>query len=85
MGIFGWDFPPGCSINDLPGNSPEEQAAEAFADNTFDQIRRLLPTLPEEAIEKLVEWGWQQVSDAYANGYQQARADTALAENEAQQ
>ena len=22
MGIFGWDLPPGCSINDLPGSQP---------------------------------------------------------------
>lgn len=23
-GIFGWDLPPGCSVNDIPGNRPED-------------------------------------------------------------
>lgn len=24
-GIFGWDLPPGVSVNDIPGNEPEKR------------------------------------------------------------
>lgn len=39
MGIFGWDLPPGCSINDIPRNSPEDAKWEAIIDNFFDKKR----------------------------------------------
>jgi len=39
MGIFGWDLPPGCSINDIPGNRPEDVKWEAIIDNFFDAKR----------------------------------------------
>lgn len=32
MSIFGWDLPPGCSINDLPGNQPEEPCNICLSD-----------------------------------------------------
>jgi hypothetical protein len=28
--IFGWDLPPGCSVNDIPGNRPEDATWEAI-------------------------------------------------------
>jgi len=30
MNKFGWDLPPGVSINDIPGNRPEDEAEELF-------------------------------------------------------
>jgi len=30
-GMFGWDLPPGCSVNDIPGNRPEDIAAEEIS------------------------------------------------------
>ena len=42
--IFGWDLPPGCSINDIPGNRPEDCEQEemelAFYKNEPDKNGR---------------------------------------------
>ncbi len=34
----GFNLPPGCSVNDLPGNSPEEGRWEAMIENFFDKL-----------------------------------------------
>jgi hypothetical protein len=77
MGIFGWDLPPGCSVRDLPGNRPEEQAEEAFFDLVYEQFPA---TMSEDDKEKLAAWMWEQVGKAYGDGYQQATADSKQAE-----
>ncbi len=38
-GIFGWDLPPGVSINDIPGNRPEDDAWDKIYDNFWDKER----------------------------------------------
>lgn len=42
MGIFGWDLPPGCSYNDLPGNQPDPPCD--ICGNDFDSC--ICPTCP---------------------------------------
>ena len=37
MGIFGWDLPPGCSINDIPGNDPHECERENFEEDFWEK------------------------------------------------
>jgi len=45
MGIFGWDLPPGCSINDIPGNRPEDMEAEAIQDAFWTKMEEKYPDL----------------------------------------
>lgn len=84
MSKFGWDLPAGCSMSDLPGNSPAEQEAEAFADKFFDKVEEIFGKGYHDAVEnefeKLSTWIWHEIGEAYATGYQQANADRALAE-----
>jgi len=37
--IFGWDLPPGCSINDIPGNRPEDGYWEELFLHFLDEKR----------------------------------------------
>lgn len=41
--IFGWDLPPGCSLSDIPGNRPGDEAWEKLYD-TFWNKERLTKT-----------------------------------------
>lgn len=79
MGIFGWSLPPGVSMRDLPGNRPEEQAAEALMDLIYDQFPS---TMSDDDMEKLSTWISDQIGKAYNEGYQQAVADRKEAETE---
>ncbi len=36
---FGWDLPPGVSVNDIPGNRPEDEVWENIYDNFWDKER----------------------------------------------
>lgn len=38
MEKFGWDLPPGCSINDIPGNRPEDIALEDAEQKIVDEL-----------------------------------------------
>jgi hypothetical protein len=54
-GIFGWDLPPGVSINDIPGNRPEDERWDAIYDNFWDKERLLKqPTdITKEQVAKM--------------------------------
>jgi hypothetical protein len=75
-----FNMPPGVSVNDIPGNRPEDLAEDAF----WDKIGELAPAdhLPEEwwddteGIVALVNI----VRDlAYRVGYEEGRAEAELA------
>ena len=40
-GMFGWELPPGVSVNDIPGNRPEDGEWEAICEKFFDKERLL--------------------------------------------
>src|SRR5262245_32026427 len=63
------NLPPGCSVRDIPGNRPEDQAAEALAESMYDALDQLDLQLPEPYLDVLVEWAMKLHSDAFAAGY----------------
>jgi hypothetical protein len=71
--MTGWNLPPGCSVRDLPGNSPAEQAAEALGDELYG----LLPDA--ECYDAVFEFVQKAISKAYADGYAQGQSDEAQA------
>ena len=67
------NLPPGVSVNDIPGNRPEDLAAEEF----WEKLGEICPDVPEaiwddEKVQKLVESARDL---AYAAGYAEGRAD----------
>jgi hypothetical protein len=73
-----FNMPPGVSVNDIPGNRPEDLAEEAW----WEKLGELCPDVPEEIwdderVQKLVESARDL---AYSTGYQEGRADEQLAE-----
>lgn len=80
--MTGFNLPPGVSVNDIPGNRPEDLAEEDWWDRLFQHPDIPSSYLPEEwwddeGITKLVIL----VRDlAYSAGYAEGRADEALAE-----
>jgi len=53
---FGWDLPPGVSVNDIPGNRAEDIKLETEYDEltgiVYDQIEELLESLQDFARNK---------------------------------
>lgn len=81
-GIFGWSLPPGVTTSMLPGNSPADEEAEAFADSVYE----MLGGMPDDALaEKVIAWGEKLRSDAYAEGYSQGQSDEAEARRAAEE
>jgi hypothetical protein len=80
--IFGWDLPPGCSTHDLPGNRPEDEAAEAFYDAFYEieeAARIAFPELGDTYVEALAEWMWKKAGEAYGKGYEKGIDDAGFA------
>lgn len=72
-----FNMPPGVSVNDIPGNRPEDLAEEAW----WEKLGELCPDVPQsiwddEVVQKLVESARDL---AYSTGYDEGRADAALA------
>lgn len=72
-----FNMPPGVSVNDIPGNRPEDLAEEAW----WDKLGELCPDVPEEVwdderVQKLVESARDL---AYSTGYDEGRAEAELA------
>lgn len=81
--MTGWNLPPGCSVRDLPGNSAEDEAMEAFYDAFYEQAEKcgLGSTVIEtNAFGELAEWAWKKMGEAYATGYGQGTSDANLAQ-----
>lgn len=80
--MTGFNLPPGCSVRDLPGNRPEDEAAEAFIDAFYDAAKAAEetdPTKGELYLEKLSSWAWDRMGDAWGDGYQRGQSDAAMA------
>jgi hypothetical protein len=85
------NFPPGCSIRDIPGNRPEDEAQEAAYEQLCEELEVAgivhADKVDEEWHDHLVQFIMRKMGDAYGEGYQQAQADEAeakyLAESEA--
>ncbi len=52
------NLPPGCRDSDIPGNRPQDTAAEAFYEALDDKCRELNCKYPDE---RLVDWIWEQI------------------------
>lgn len=74
--MTGFNLPPGVSVRDLPGNRPEELAAEALYDEIYNQFP---DDLTDEQKDLLAAWVYEQIGKAYADGYTQRQADEAFA------
>ena len=74
--IFGWDLPPGVTTSMLPGNTKEEQEAEALHDKLYDGLCKLVS---DEPSDELIEYIYKQIGEAYHLGYAQGMADEAEA------
>lgn len=78
--MTGWNLPPGCNVRDLPGNSAEEERAEALWDTIADTLTEHGIDCEKEGTEKLIEAIAKIVGDAYGEGYQQGTSDKEEAE-----
>lgn len=68
-----FNMPPGVSVNDIPGNRPEDLAADEF----WEKLGESCPDVPDElfddeVVQKLVESARDL---AYSAGYAAGRAD----------
>lgn len=66
--IFGWDLPPGCSVSDIPGNRPEDEAWEKVINDFWDEkrftkeewaISENLDDVINGIIEKAIDYGME--------------------------
>lgn len=68
--IFGWDLPPGCSVSDIPGNRPEDEAYEKMLDGFYSKLSKdeqekveSVDDIIAKAIEYGIEIGVKQQQD----------------------
>jgi hypothetical protein len=76
--VGGFNLPPGCSVSDIPGNRPEDDAAEAFElalGEKFPEVGKLVDAEGAreqrlyETIVQIAEWAFTEGSgDGYASG-----------------
>lgn len=75
--MTGWNLPPGCSTSDLPGNRPEDLAAEAAMEWADEQLARLSP----DQIRIVIETGLAalpKIQEAINAAVDEARVDDAM-------
>src|SRR5262245_37279018 len=77
--MTGWNMPPGCNIRDIPGNSAEDQKAEA----AYDAIYELLDPLhiDEGERERVADAFYKMLGAAYHEGYQAGQDDERMAQH----
>ncbi len=80
--MTGWNLPPGCSVRDIPGNRPEDEAQEALLDELYEQIAKHLGgASADEAVSgPLAEWYSTKIGEAYRMGYEQGISDERMAQ-----
>ncbi len=66
--MSGFNLPPGCSVNDLPGNTRADQIEEDIWDRIYAIFDNDVPDETAKRVRKLVD-------DSYEAGYQAARQD----------
>lgn len=79
MRKFGWDLPPGVTTSMLPGNTPEDAAAEAQADAIYEALAQSGYNTDGNEAEKAVELFSKLLSEAYAAGRIDGMTDEAMA------
>lgn len=88
MSKFGWSYPPGCTESMLPGNSKEEQEAEAMVESLYEAISPLRQFYAEVGAAEMEEDNVVAaleiiVGKAYAEGKADALADESSAREHA--
>ena len=77
--MTGFNMPPGCSPNDIPGNRPEDTKREELWNQFYEILIEsgVAKDTPETeaAFEKLEKIILQVERDGYTDGYGQAIAD----------
>lgn len=82
MGDF--NMPPGCSVSDIPGNRPEDGAAEAFEEalcSRFQDVEKLLNSdsgadqLTYNLFVEVADWAF---SEGVRQGYDDGQADHSI-------
>lgn len=73
--MTGFNMPPGCNVSDIPGNRPEDMAAEAFAEEFSEQ----LPDMDDEKFNIVCAWVFERLGKAYQAGYHDGMSDEAMA------
>ncbi len=85
MGDF--NMPPGCSVSDIPGNRPEDAAAEAFEEamcSKFQDVEKLLNStsgvdqLTYNLFVEVADWAF---SEGIRQGYDDGQADGSIADD----
>jgi hypothetical protein len=69
------DLPPGCSVRDIPGNRPEDDAADAFWDAFEDRCAAANVRVPED-MERQIEIARDL---GLEEGFAQGRAEEQMA------
>jgi len=82
--MTGWNLPSGCSVRDIPGNRPEDEAAEAQADFAYDWINQqnVLNGLDEDAKDQLCEALCQLIDKSRQEGYHDAQTDDTMGQEQ---
>jgi hypothetical protein len=73
MGSF--NMPPGCSVSDIPGNGPADQAEEAFTES----FSAIVGEMDDDRFNEIAAWVWQKIGQAYGDGYSQGINDERMA------
>jgi hypothetical protein len=73
------NLPPGVTTSMLPGNTPEDQAAEELMDEIYTAIE-LAGYAPDEKSERLAASFSKLMDTAYSDGYKTAQMDEAFAQ-----
>lgn len=77
------NLPPGCSVSDIPGNGPEDMAAEAQAEAVWDVLTKFMPGIEDtEENMNLVDALCDLLNQARREGYEAAQSDAALMAHE---
>ena len=81
---MGWDLPPGVSVRDIPGNRPEDEAAETLAEKVFDVLEKAGLTGKtsgeQDGIDSAVEQLCQIIGEADTTGRSSALSDFSAAQ-----
>lgn len=81
---MGWDLPPGVSVRDIPGNRPEDEAAETLVDKVFDVLEKAGLTGKtsgeQSGIDSAVEQLCQIIGEADTTGRSSALSDFSAAQ-----
>jgi len=78
-----FNMPPGVRVRDIPGNTPDEQDAEAFHELVYDKLDEVAPhtstLMDEEERNAFVTWLWGLMGNAYSKGYGDGSNDATVA------